>query len=73
MPKNLHKGKSSIGPKSNGSETPVMPCHTSVPFILSNKSFDRGILWLSIKKGKASLERIPDATIQQIGLLMNLQ
>ena len=73
MPKNLHKGKSNTGPKSNGSKTPVMPCHTSAPFLLSNQSFDRGIGWLSVKKGKTSLERILDVTIQQIDHLTNLQ
>ena len=43
MPKNLPKGKSNTGPKSNGSKTPVMPYRMSAPFLLSNKSFDRGI------------------------------
>ena len=37
MPKkNLHKGKSSTGPKSNGSKTPMMTWRTSAPFLRSN-------------------------------------
>ena len=56
MPINLHKGKCNTGPKGNGSKTPVVPCRTSVPFLLSNGSFDTGIGWLAIKKGKLALK-----------------
>ena len=39
----LHKGKSITGPKKPhfGKETPMMPCRTSAPFLLSSKSFER--------------------------------
>lgn len=52
----LHKGKSITGPKKPqfGKETPMMPCRTSAPFLLSSGSFERIVGWL----GYAGLKRI---------------
>ena len=71
MPEDLHKGKSNTGPKSNGSETPVMPCRTFAPFLLSNKTFDRVFDGCPFRR-EPTFERGPGATIQRIDLLTNL-
>ena len=63
--KSLHKGKFYTGPKSSGLKIPMVPCRTSVPFLLGRESFERRCRWSSARN--RDLEKSPYTTVEWAG------